>query len=104
MSRAHAICRAVTTAWLFLAVGTPLLAQATKSFEPYFNVASPLEFTAGRVGVRVAWTVYEKGLRNVYTAGAPDFKPVRVTRFLEDDGQEVSDVNLSDDGSIVVFM
>src|SRR5688572_12191391 len=104
MSRANAFRRAVTMAWLFLAVATPILAQATKSFEPYFNVASPLELTAAKKADRVAWTVYEKGLRNVYTAGAPDFKPVRVTRFLEDDGQEVSDVNLSDDGSMVVFV
>src|SRR5688572_26298219 len=104
MSRAHLTARTVALAWLALALAAPLQAQNTKSFEPFFNVASPLELTAAKKADRVAWTVYEKGLRNVYTAGAPDFKPVRVTRFLEDDGQEVSDVNLSDDGSIVVFM
>jgi dipeptidyl-peptidase 4 len=104
MSRAQLTPRTVALAWLALALAAPLQAQNTKSFEPFFNVASPLELTAAKKADRVAWTVYEKGMRNVYTAGAPDFKPVRVTRFLEDDGQEVSDVNLSDDGSIVVFI
>jgi dipeptidyl aminopeptidase/acylaminoacyl peptidase len=43
-------------------------------------------------------------MRNVYTAAAPAFRPVRLTRFLDDDGRDLTDVNLSDDGSIAVFV
>jgi len=47
---------------------------------------------------------YEEGKRNVYTAAAPDFEPVRLTSFMEDDGRDLSDVSISDDGSMIVFV
>jgi dipeptidyl aminopeptidase/acylaminoacyl peptidase len=43
-------------------------------------------------------------MRNVYTAAAPSFTPVRLTSWLKDDGNDVSDVAVSDDGSIIVFV
>ena len=79
-------------------------AQSKPTIEQYLSPASPLEVTSARKADRVAWMTYDRGLRNVYTAGAPDFRPVRLTRFLNDDGTDVSDVNLSDDGSIAVFV
>ena len=48
--------------------------------------------------------VYDRGLRNVYTAAAPDFRAVRVTNFLRDDGTDLTDVKVSDDGRIIVFV
>ena len=94
----------LVTAWLFLIVPAAASAQQTASLESFFNVASPLELTAAQEVDRIAWTVYEAGLRNVYTARAPDFAPVRLTSFMRDDGQEVSSVRLSDDGSMAVFV
>jgi dipeptidyl-peptidase 4 len=81
-----------------------LLAQAKPTIEQYLSPASPLEVTSARKADRVAWMTYDRGLRNVYTAAAPDFRPVRLTRFLEDDGTDLSDVTLSEDGSIAVFV
>jgi dipeptidyl-peptidase-4 len=104
MSRATAIHRAVATTWLVLAFATPIPAQTKPTIEQFMGAPAPIELTAAKKADRVAFTVYDRGLRNVYTAAAPDFKPVRVTRFLEDDGTDVTDVNLSDDGSIVVFV
>ena len=43
-------------------------------------------------------------MRNVYTAAAPAFTPVRLTRFLSDDGIDVTDVSISDDGNTIVFV
>jgi dipeptidyl-peptidase 4 len=94
----------LATVVLTLASIASLQAQAKPTVGRFFNVASPLELTVAGKADRVAWTVYEKGLRNVYTAAAPAFAPVRITSFLKDDGEEVSDVNLSDDGSIAVFV
>ncbi|MEJ7810809.1 MAG: prolyl oligopeptidase family serine peptidase [Gemmatimonadaceae bacterium] len=79
-------------------------ARGKPSIAQFMGAASPLELTSARKADRVAWTVYERGMRNVYTAAAPGFAPVRLTRFLEDDGTDVSDVSLSDDGSIAVFV
>jgi dipeptidyl aminopeptidase/acylaminoacyl peptidase len=66
--------------------------------------ASPLTLVSARKTDRVAFMVYDRGLRNVYTAAAPAFTPRRLTRFLKDDGIDLTDVNISDDGSIIVFV
>ncbi len=102
MLRAH---RAVLLpAALTLLFAPRLSAQSTATIAQFLSPASPLEITSARKADRVAWVAYERGMRNVYTAAAPDFHAVRLTRFLEDDGQEVSDVSLSDDGSMAVFV
>src|SRR5439155_17389603 len=64
----------------------------------------PLAITSARKADRVAWVTYERGMRNIYTAAAPSFKPARLTNFLEDNGIDLTDPVLSDDGSIVVFV
>ncbi len=81
-----------------------LHAQTKPTVEQFMNVASPLELTAAARADRVAWATYDRGMRNVYTAAAPLYKPVRVTAFLQDDGQDVGDIQLSDNGSVLVFV
>src|SRR5689334_20447399 len=105
-------CRVVRLASPLVALAPALFAQApsrtvaqTKpTIAQYLSPASPLEVTSARKADRVAWMTYERGMRNVYTAAAPDFRPVRLTRFLDDDGRDLTDVNLSDDGTIAVFV
>jgi dipeptidyl aminopeptidase/acylaminoacyl peptidase len=92
-----------------LLAAVPLAAQRTDlktgtKFEPYFNVASPLSLDAAGKADRVAWKTYEKGMRNVYTAAAPGWKPVKLTQFNEDNGIDISNIELSNDGSVVVFV
>ncbi|HEX2166002.1 MAG TPA: prolyl oligopeptidase family serine peptidase [Longimicrobiales bacterium] len=89
---------------LVLAPAVASAQQESASLESFFNVASPLELTAAKGADRIAWSVYEAGLRNVYTATAPDFTPVRLTSFMNDDGKDVNSIRLSDDGSIAVFV
>lgn len=74
------------------------------SIGPWLSPASPLTLVSARKADRIAWMVYDQGLRNVYTAAAPDFKPVRATNFLTDDGTDLTDVRISDDGSTIVFV
>src|SRR5690606_20318024 len=100
MPMRHLTCAVV----ILLSSTIAAAAAAQQSLESYFDVASPLELAAARSADRIAWTVYEAGLRNVYTAAAPDFTPVRLTSFVEDDGQEVSAIRLSDDGAVAVFV
>ena len=101
-------CRSLLAVATVLAT-TPLAAQRTDmktgtKFEPYFNVASPLSLTSATKADRVAWMTYEKGLRNVYTAAAPAWKPVKLTSFNQDDGIDISNIALSDNGAVAVFV
>lgn len=74
------------------------------SIDQFLSPASPLEVSAAKKADRIAWVTYERGMRNIYTAAAPDFKAVRLTKFLADDGIDVSSVRLSDDGSVAIFV
>jgi dipeptidyl-peptidase 4 len=79
-------------------------AQKQAAIEQFLSPAYPFELVAAKSVDRIAWIAYERGMRNVYTAAAPDFKPVRMTSNLEDDGNDLSELSIADDGSVIVFL
>jgi dipeptidyl-peptidase-4 len=88
-----------------LATFAPLAgAQGKATIEQFLSPSSPLEITSSHHADRVAWIAYDRGMRNVFSAAAPDFKAVRLTKFLADDGTDMTNVELSDDGRIAVFV
>lgn len=64
----------------------------------------PLDLTSARHGDRIAWVIDQNGVRNVWVAKAPDFKPHQVTRFTQDDGQEITQLTFSPSGNALVFV
>lgn len=105
------LSRAVTgmTSCAVLAASTPVAGEAQQevvipSIAPWMSPASPLSLVSARKADRVAFMVYDRGLRNVYSAAAPDFRPRRLTNFTRDDGIDLTDVEISDDGRMVVFV
>jgi dipeptidyl-peptidase 4 len=74
------------------------------TIEQFLMPGTPTEIVAAKNAERIAWTAYEHGLRNVYTAAAPDFAPVRLTNVTKDDGVELSDISISRDGRVIVFV
>jgi len=65
----------------------PLTAAAGgPTIDQFLMPGYPTEIVSARKVDRLAWTAYEHGQRNVYTAAAPAFNPVRLTSFLKDDG------------------
>lgn len=65
-------------------------------------------FTSGLVSCsgkdRVVWMSRIEGIRNVWIADGPEWKPRSVTFYQHDDGQEISGLNISPDGSVIVYM
>ncbi len=53
---------------------------------------------------RIAWVRNVRGVRNVWVAQGPDYAPRQVTQFTEDDGQELTQLTFSPDGSVLVFV
>ncbi len=74
------------------------------SIEDVLSPGYPIGLVAAKAADRIAWIENEEGRRNVYTAAAPDFAPVRLTRFEDDDGHDLSTLRISDDGSVLVFL
>lgn len=88
-----------------LATLAALPAQAQRfSIEDVLSPGYPVQLVSARAADRIAWIEYEEGKRNVYTAAAPDFTPARLTRFEDDDGRDLSNLRISDDGSTLVFL
>jgi dipeptidyl-peptidase-4 len=79
-------------------------ASDVPTYQQFLSAPSPLEVVSARKVDRLAWTAFEEGRRNVYTAAAPAFTPVRLTSFMKDDGVDLSGIRISDDGTTVVFV
>lgn len=65
---------------------------------------SPENLVASPVGSTIAWTFNERGVRNIYVADAPGFEPRRITPYREDDGQELTQLSFSSDGTAIVYV
>jgi dipeptidyl aminopeptidase/acylaminoacyl peptidase len=61
------------------------------------------ELTASESGNRLAWTEIHKGVRNIWTAEAPDFHPHRLTDGRADDGIELAGLNFTPDGKTLAW-
>jgi dipeptidyl-peptidase-4 len=82
----------------------PAISSGPPTIDQFLGASSAIEVTAASKTDRVAWIAYERGRRNIYTAAAPAFSPVRLTRFTNDDGVDLTNVQIAADGSTVVFV
>ncbi len=92
-----------------LLLGSGAALSQTQAAEPFtieqvLSYAFCYDLVSAKKTDRVAWLAFEEGRRNVYTAAAPDFKPVRLTSFTRDDGTDLQSLRISDDGAVVVFV
>lgn len=62
------------------------------------------ELTAAEHVDRIAWVETVRGVRNVWAAAGPDFRPHQVTRYMQDDGQEITHLRFSRDGGTIVYV
>lgn len=82
----------------------PLRAQSTHTVGDFISPGFPYALVSADAADRIAWIEYERGMRNVYTAEAPQFVPVRLTSFGEDDGIDLQSLQISSDGEIITFI
>ena len=90
---------------LLLLVLAPLqLLSQKNAFEAFKSYPFTSEICASAHGSKIAWAMNEQGKRNVYVAEGPAFTPRLLTHFLKDDGQEITNLTISDDGKWVLFV
>ncbi|MFC1659838.1 prolyl oligopeptidase family serine peptidase [Gemmatimonadota bacterium] len=88
-----------------VALATPPSATAQGfTFEDILSPPYPVEMVSAKAVDRIAWISYERGMRNVFTAVGPDFTPVQLTHWTEDDGQDLTNLQISDDGVVIAFV
>jgi dipeptidyl aminopeptidase/acylaminoacyl peptidase len=79
-------------------------AQKSVTLEELMSTPFPENLTAAKSGDRVAWTFNQEGKRNVWVAEGPSFAARRLTSYLEDDGQPLSELSFSEDGNTIVYV
>lgn len=89
--------------WLLLLL--PFVTKAQDAgYAAFKQYPFPNELAAAAGSNRIAWAMNENGRRNVYVAEGPAFTPRMLTRYMNDDGQEISSLAISDDGQWVIFV
>ncbi len=96
--------RCILVVWAALLFPLWSVAQQPFTLEEVLRAPFAENLTAAKKVNRVAWTLNQEGKRNVWVADGPAFQARRLTSYLEDDGQELSELSLSDDGSMVVYV
>jgi Tol biopolymer transport system component/dienelactone hydrolase len=88
------------------AVSLPQLAAAQNPFtlEQILSAPFAADLIAAKKVNRIAWTLDEQGKRNVWVAEGPVFQARRLTSYLTDDGQEISQLSFSEDGNSLVYV
>jgi dipeptidyl aminopeptidase/acylaminoacyl peptidase len=84
----------------------PAWAQAPSSLsvDQLLSYPFPENMIAAPSGAAFAFTLNERGVRNVYLADGPAFHARRLTAYTEDDGQELTNLTFSDDGKVLVYV
>jgi len=101
----------LTGLWLTAALLTPavLSTSASPASDP-FTMEQALsypfigEMASAEHADRVAWMRSVNGVRNIWMAQGPTFAPQQITHYTADDGQELTQLTFSPDGSKLLYV
>jgi len=79
-------------------------ARSEFSMQQVLHYPFATELAAAERGDAIAWVCNLDGVRNIWLARAPDFTPAKVTDYTEDDGQEITQLTFSPDGTRLIFV
>jgi dipeptidyl aminopeptidase/acylaminoacyl peptidase len=84
-------------------VAVPARAQ-NFTLEQVMSSPFPSELTISKRGDKIAWSFDAEGKRNIWIAEAPAFDARQLTHYNNDDGQELTDLLFSPDGSRIAYV
>jgi dipeptidyl aminopeptidase/acylaminoacyl peptidase len=89
-----------------LAFGFSVNARAQNSFtlEQILSAPFPSDLTAAKKNNRLVWVLDQEGKRNLWVAEGPAFVARQLTKYNEDDGQELSQISFSADANTIIFV
>jgi dipeptidyl aminopeptidase/acylaminoacyl peptidase len=99
VSRTHAAALVA----ILLAPVAPVAAQQAFTLEQVMSAPFPTALVTAPTGA-VAWVFNDRGARNVWVAEPPAYRARAVTRYVGDDGQELSALRFTPDGRAIVFV
>lgn len=78
--------------------------QPSFTLERVMSAPFPEELLAAPSGGAVAWVFNTAGARNIWVAAPPDYQGKPVTRYAEDDGQEIAELRWTPDARAIVYV
>ncbi len=95
----------VSALLLASALAAPLAAQTSPvTLEGLMSAPFPSGLAAAPTGGWVAWVQNDRGARNIWVAGPPEYRGSPVTAYTRDDGQEIGGLTWSPDGATLVYV
>ncbi len=96
----------LVSAAVMAAPAVPPEARQTAPFTIEQILAAPFtsELVAAPAGAGVAWVFDERGARNIWVAEGPALARRRVTGYIGDDGQEITNLAFTHDGAHLVYV
>jgi len=88
---------------IFLCTTTMSWAQEA-NLKTLLSYSFPAQLRAAKQAGAITWVENEQGVRNIFYATAPEYKPLKLTHYTEDDGQAISNLNFTDDLAAIVFV
>src|SRR3984957_17047982 len=73
------------------------------TLEQLLSAPFAADLVAAKKASRIAWTLDDNGKRNIWVAEAPKFEARRLTSYLQEEGQELSQLSFSEDGNTIVY-
>lgn len=98
------IAAASVAAAAILSVSVAQVDAQSFTVEQVLSHPFPADLVAAPSGSAIAWTFFERGARNIFVAQGPDFVPRKLTRYDADEGQELSNLSFSDDGTYIIYV
>jgi len=90
--------------FLLVLFSTSNISAQSFTLKSVLSYPFPTQLVAAPVGAKIAWAANEQGKRNIYVAEAPGYKAVKITDYMDDDGQELTSLSVSADGKRIVFV
>ena len=91
---------------LTMAAAPSARAQGAFTLEQVMSSPFPTELAAAPTGGKVAWVFNDRGARNIWVAepSAEGYKSRAITRYTEDDGQDVGEIAWTTDANGLVYV
>jgi dipeptidyl aminopeptidase/acylaminoacyl peptidase len=92
---------ALSAALLFV---PPVFAAPAPTLDQLLSYTYDSGLVASEKGDRFAWVENLRGVRNIWSAAAADNQPRQLTHYTADDGQELTQLTFSADGSQLLYV
>ncbi len=93
-----------TTAFLLLLISCAVCYPQQVSLENLLSYSFPTGLTAAKDAGAIAWVENNQGVRNIFYARVPEYRPIQLTKYDQDDGQAIANLEFTADNEHIIYV